>query len=219
MTIAVAALACALGLLFLETAGAADNVPASAVQPVLSWQAALNAHDVERSVSVFTDDAVVIQPRVGGLPQVFVGREEITWWLRNLVAQGVQVEVYHEPVVDRGRATWVGTLSVDAYRGLGVEAAETVSEAVLRGGQISSLTTVLTVEGAKQLHAAPLASVTSVSTASSAGPSSESTQSMALVVSTLASATGGFGIGLLLGRRVRRVGASAASVRSNPLRV
>jgi hypothetical protein len=207
MMFTVAALALALRLLVADIAADVPEQGASAVQPVLSWQTALNAHDVERSVSVFSEDAVVIQPKVGGLPQVFVGRDEITWWVRNLVAQGVQVELLHEPRLDGDRVAWVGTLSVDAYRGLGVPYTETASEAVLSDGQISSLTTVLTPAGAKQLHRAP-------------GVPGTAGASAMLGVSTIAAASGGFGIGLLLGRRAVRASARTSPVRGkNPLRV
>ena len=49
----------------------------------------MNAYDVESSTDLFADDAVVIQPHVGGLPQIYLGQEQIRWWLRNLVAQHV----------------------------------------------------------------------------------------------------------------------------------
>src|SRR5206468_3944977 len=57
--------------------------------PATQLRAALNASDVDSALHLFASDAVVIQPRIGGFPQIYVGQEQIRWWLRNLVTQHV----------------------------------------------------------------------------------------------------------------------------------
>jgi hypothetical protein len=49
---------------------AAHHSPAHAVE---AFHRAINAQDIEVGVETFAEDAVVIQPRMGGLPQTYVG--------------------------------------------------------------------------------------------------------------------------------------------------
>jgi ketosteroid isomerase-like protein len=127
------------------------------VQAVEALHAALNAADVERSSALFTDDAVVIQPRIGGMPQAYVGQEQIRWWLRNLAAQHAQWTVAQPArVVDPVTLEWIDSFSLDAYRELGLDSVEIRSDVVLAAdGRIASLTTVLSPAAARSVQIAP----------------------------------------------------------------
>jgi hypothetical protein len=120
-------------------------------QAVDALHTAINGSDVDSSSNLFADDAVVIQPRIGGLPQVYVGQEQIRWWLRNLAAQHTQWNVV-EParVVSPNDLQWSDALSLDTFSELGLGSVEVNSELVLAAdGRIESLTTVLTPASAR----------------------------------------------------------------------
>jgi hypothetical protein len=103
------------------------------------------------------DDAVVIQPRVGGLPQVAVGSAQINWWLSNLVQQHVRWGEDSIPDVVGNRAYWTHDFGVDAFRQLGTALVEVDSQIVLTDdGRIESLRTSLTPTGARALQSATL---------------------------------------------------------------
>ena len=109
------------------------------------WHTAVNAYDIDASASLFADDAVVVQPRVGGLPQIYVGLEQIRWWHRGLVGQHVHFELVGAPLRAGTHVRWIDHFSVDAYRDLGLEAIDIESDAVLaQDGRIRSLVSVLT---------------------------------------------------------------------------
>lgn len=132
----------------------ADGDPSA--QVVETWHAAVNDYDVDRSVSLFADDAVVVQPRVGGLPQTYVGQEQIRWWQRRLVGQHVHIELAGTPRLAGTHLRWTDHFSVDAFRDLGLDAIDIDSDAVLAlNGRIQSLISVLTPEAARSLQAAP----------------------------------------------------------------
>jgi ketosteroid isomerase-like protein len=149
------ALFAALALwLALPAVGQAQGLSPQAVDAL---HAALNAADVERGSELFADDAVVIQPRIGGLPQIYVGQEQIRWWLRNLVAQHAQWSVAQPArTVGAGTFEWTDGFSVDAFRQLGLESVEVKSNAVLAAdGRITELTTVLSAAAARSIQLAP----------------------------------------------------------------
>jgi hypothetical protein len=128
----------------------------AADSPVDTLHASLNAYDVEGSLSAFASDAVVIQPRIGGLPPIYVGREQIRWWLRNLAAQHAQFGRSVSPEANGAHVRWSEFLSVDAFRQIGLASVEVESDVVLDdGGRIESLTTVLTPRGARDIQSAP----------------------------------------------------------------
>jgi hypothetical protein len=136
----------------------AASAPAAlaADAPVDTLHASLNAYDVEGSLSMFAADAVVIQPRIGGLPQIYVGREQIRWWLRNLAAQHAQFSRSVSPEADGAHVRWSESLSVDAFRQIGLASVEVESDVVLDdSGRIDSLTTVLTPRSARDVQTAP----------------------------------------------------------------
>ena len=105
---------------------------------------------------MFAEDAVVIQPRIGGLPQIYVGHRQLRWWLGSLAAQHAQYGQLAVPWTQGERLRWVDTFRVDAFSQLGLAAVELESEAVLsEDGLIASLTTVLTPTSARMVQQAP----------------------------------------------------------------
>jgi hypothetical protein len=145
----------ALAIRLLAAANAfAAGEPSSEI--ATTFQASINAHDVEGAASLFADNAIVMQPRMGGLPQTYVGRDEIRWWLRNLAAQNVHLDVAASPRLTDSHLQWSNTLTLDAFRELGPEPLAVESDAVLSSdGRIESLQMTLTPDSARRLHLAP----------------------------------------------------------------
>ncbi len=151
-SIRLVALVAALQLAAAYALAQEDSSP----ELVERWHNAVNAYDVERSASLFADDAVVVQPRVGGLPQIYVGLEQIQWWHRGLVGQHVQFQLVGAPRRAGTHVRWTDHFSVDAFRDLGLDAIDIDSDAVLaQDGHIQSLISVLTPEAARSLQSAP----------------------------------------------------------------
>jgi ketosteroid isomerase-like protein len=149
-------LALASGLAALPASAFATSERAPA-ETVTALCAALDAGDVDQASRLFADDAVVIQPRVGGLPQVAVGSAQINWWLSNLVQQHVRWGEDSIPDVVGNRAYWTHDFGVDAFRQLGTALVEVDSQIVLTDdGRIESLRTSLTPTGARALQSATL---------------------------------------------------------------
>lgn len=118
----------------------------------LALQAAINSGDVERGESYFAPNAVVIQPRIGGMPQIYVGRDQIRWWLTSMTAQHAYVESIGEPELSRGHVHWPETLSIDAFRQMGMDRVVLDTDVRLTNSeQIESLTTILTPGAAREL--------------------------------------------------------------------
>jgi hypothetical protein len=152
----VLALAAALPLALHLAAACVFADEDSSGQMVDTLHAAVNAYDVDRTVGLFADDAVVVQPRIGGLPQVYVGQDQIRWWQRRLVGQHVHIELAGVPRLAGTHVRWTDHFSVDAFRDLGLEVIDIDSDAVLSlNGRIQSLIGVLTPEAARSLQAAP----------------------------------------------------------------
>jgi hypothetical protein len=148
--------------LTLHIAASAPAVLA-ADSAVDTLRTSLNAYDVEGSLAVFAADAVVIQPRIGGLPQIYVGREQIRWWLRNLAVQHAQFGRSVSSEANGAHVRWSEALSVDAFRQIGLASVEVESDVVLdEAGRIDSLTTVLTPRSARDIQSAPAAGLAEV---------------------------------------------------------
>jgi len=138
----------AVGLLAPVRVTANERAP----WPVEELHAAINNHDVEGSLVLFADDGLVFHPRVGGGPDIFIGRDEIRWWMQRLSDQNARLEQVDEPVLVDGHMRWTMLLALDAYRSLAIESIETRSDAIVEGGRIQSLTIVPTPAGARRLH-------------------------------------------------------------------
>jgi len=128
----------------------------SPAQAVDTLHASLNAYDVDGSVAVFAQVSFVIQLRLVGLTQTYVGREQVRWWLRNLAAQHAQFGWSLSPEAQGAHVRWSEFLSVDAFRQMGLVSVEVASDVVLDDvGRIESLTTVLTPRSARDIQRAP----------------------------------------------------------------
>src|SRR4051794_23738180 len=91
----------------------------------------VNQRDVGQADALFAQDAVVIQPPLGGLAQVYVGRAQIQVWLRDLAAQNAHLEFTGPAVEIDGRIRWPGTLAADAFSELGLTHVEVITEVIL----------------------------------------------------------------------------------------
>jgi hypothetical protein len=148
-----------LALRLLAPAGSFAAADASAPSIEL-LHAAINAYDLdlEPSAHLFAEDAVVIQPRLAGLPQIYVGEAQIRWWMRSLATQHVHVSLAAQPDFQYlgNHVRWLDTLSGDAFRELGLESIEVQSDAVLNSDRrIESLTTVFTPQAARSIQLPP----------------------------------------------------------------
>ncbi len=146
----------ALAVRLFATASAFSAVDLPPAQPVAAFEAAFNAWDVEASAQLFSDDAVVIQPRVGGLPEIYVGQPQVRWWLSGMAAQHVHLAPSSSPRFDGDTVRWSEDLSVDVFRELGMDAVPVESDVVLtQDGHIQSLRIALTPQAARAIQAAP----------------------------------------------------------------
>jgi hypothetical protein len=113
-----ASLALAVSVLALGRPGlAADDAVGPSVEAV---QAAVNAENVGASAKTFADDAVVIVPRLGGLPQIYVGLGRLRWWLSSLAAQHAHLVRTGWPRLDGNHVRWSDAFSADAFRQIGL---------------------------------------------------------------------------------------------------
>jgi hypothetical protein len=151
---AVSALLLGVLLILPAVVAAASASPAQTVDTLHS---AINTNDLESSIAMFADDAVVIQPRVGALPQIYVGHDQISWWLRNLVAQHARWTLSEEPRFVGNHVRWSDVLNMDAFREQGLPSVAVDNDVVLNDEQrIESLTTVLTPQAARTVQLAPV---------------------------------------------------------------
>ena len=121
---------------------------ADPVSVVKDYDAAWNAHDVERVMAFFADDAVVrMEPappdEYGG---VYVGKEQIRAGVVEPLMPGFHVESRDHQVAGHqegvgDRVIWASTVSGDFFRQMGAEPpVEAAAEAVVQGGKIRSFT-------------------------------------------------------------------------------
>jgi len=118
---------------------------------ILAFNDAVNAHDVDAALAFFADDAVAT---VGG-PPPNVGKEQIRTWLQADIADNIHVESRNYQVVG-DKVTWIGKVSVDSLRNIGVSFIEGPAEAVVQGGKIKSFTYILNQESLAKLEAFPV---------------------------------------------------------------
>ncbi|HEY1298616.1 MAG TPA: hypothetical protein VGJ60_36510 [Chloroflexota bacterium] len=117
---------------------------------------AINAYDLDASAALFSDDAVVIEPHIAGLPELYVGSTQIRWWLRNLFAQHVHLAMRREPRAGAPDIPFSEMFSVDAYRQLGLTEVMIESDVVLDvDSRISSLSMTLSPDAARAIQGAP----------------------------------------------------------------
>lgn len=144
---------------------------------IAALDAALNAHNVDGALHLFTDNAIVRDGAretyswlitSGGTNEVaptcrvladapsclYAGPTQIQEWLQQLVLENVQVETTGNYSVIAENVTWTLAVSIDAYRALSIAPLLETANASLKDGKIQSLILQLTTESTAKLSAA-----------------------------------------------------------------
>jgi hypothetical protein len=144
---------------------------------IAAFDAALNAHNVDGALHLFTDNAIVRDSAretytwlisSGGTNEVaptckvfgdspsclYEGPTQIQEWLQQLVLENVQVETTGNYSVIAENVTWTLAVSIEPYRGLNIAPLLETARASLRDGKIQSLILELTTESTAKLSAA-----------------------------------------------------------------
>jgi hypothetical protein len=144
-------------LLWLATlllASPGDVAAADETLPIDALRTALNAADIDAASALFSDDAVVIQPRIGGLPQLYAGQQQLRWWLAGLAQQHASFGESPPAALVGGHYRWPSQMGVDALRQLGLETVDVESDITLAAdGRIDALIIVYTPGAARRLLA------------------------------------------------------------------
>jgi len=124
-------------------------------EKVLTAEAdALNAGDVDATMALFTDDAIVkILPIEASPPGTFIGAEQVRFFMENLVAMNFKIQneilqVFGDIAVTRGK-TWM-----DPTIQLGIAPMEMINIYHIEDGKIKGFVCVLTDESVAKLKAA-----------------------------------------------------------------
>lgn len=124
--------------------------------------AALNAHDANAALALFTDDAVVkILPEdvLGGV--IANGKEQVRVWLQGVVLDDIRVQALSSFQVLGNNVTWTESFFIYQYEDIGGGAESGVvgtAEAVVQEDKIRSFTLVFSPESVTKLRSAPLSS-------------------------------------------------------------
>jgi hypothetical protein len=146
---------------------------------IATFDAALNAHNVDGALHLFTDNAIVRdgaretytwltnanQPSNAAAPTCrwlgdsptcnYDGPTQIQEWLQQLtLAENIQVQATGNYLAIAENVTWTLAVSIDAYRSLNVAPLLETARASLRDGKIQSLVLELTTESTAKLEAA-----------------------------------------------------------------
>jgi hypothetical protein len=134
---------------------------------VAAFEVAVNTHNVAVALSLFTDDAVVVDPSniacwagpLGIRCQPIAGAyysatTQIRGWLQVLVAENIQVKEIGALESTGNNVTWTWEVSVDEYRRLNVAPLVGTGEATVQGNLIKYLNFVLSAESEQRLQAA-----------------------------------------------------------------
>ena len=121
------------------------------VRVVKEFESSWNAHDDEGVLALFTDDAVVrIDPALPDEPKAYTGKEEIRDFVRrHLPGSQVESRDYQAAGHQEGvgeRVIWETFVSSERFGDLGVDPAEGMAEAILKGSEIESFTLSLSQE-------------------------------------------------------------------------
>jgi hypothetical protein len=134
--------------------GLEDPDPSVSGDPVAvidEFHAMWNTHHLDRVLSFFTDDAVIIMVRSPReAPASYRGKAAIQNFVRAYLARShVHARSHHR--VATNRLVWMSRVSADWLRRLGVDWIEWKAEAVIRGGKIAVSTVTLTSESVAKL--------------------------------------------------------------------
>ena len=120
---------------------------------IKAYDAHWNANDVEGTLAAFTDDAVVtLNPPPPGQPAVSQGKAAVRQFIEaNIPGFHVESRDYQ---VHGDSARWLGRLSNDGFRQLGLADLEIVTEATFRGDKVAAFTVTFTPAALEQIMAA-----------------------------------------------------------------
>jgi len=141
-----------------------SQVRQDAISVIADFDSALNAHNPDAALALFSDGAVVsdlsniaclsgtnlASPPCGG-EKVFTTTVQIRGWLEQLVKEGIQVKEMGNYRVMAANVTWDLEVTVDEYRRLDVAPLVANAMAVVQDGKIKSLTISLDQESTKKL--------------------------------------------------------------------
>ena len=144
--------------------GGHGQVGQDAISVIADFDSALNAHNPDAALALFSDGAVVsdlsniaclsgtnlASPPCGG-EKVFTTTVQIRGWLEQLVKEGIQVKEMGNYRVMAANVTWDLEVTVDEYRRLDVAPLVANAMAVVQDGKIKSLTISLDQESTKKL--------------------------------------------------------------------
>jgi hypothetical protein len=117
---------------------------------IQDFDAAWNAHDLDRALSFFTDDAVVrLVPAPPGEGE-YAGKAQIREWAQGLMT-GFQV-ASSDHQLSGDRITWRFRVSSDAFRSMGIDPVEGTSEATLQGDRLRSFTVTFSPETVSKMQ-------------------------------------------------------------------
>ncbi len=135
---------------------------------VAAFEAAVNTHNVAAAVSLFTDDAVVLDPSniaclygaigvrcepSGGMT-LYTSKAQIRGWLQLLADENVQVKEIGVAQSNGNNVTWTWEVSVDEYRRLNVAPLVGTGEATVQGNLTKYLKFALSADSELKLQAA-----------------------------------------------------------------
>jgi LPXTG-motif cell wall-anchored protein len=115
---------------------------------VAAFDAALNAGNVEATLALFADDAVVRTQSA-----TYTGRQQLRGLFTELVGDHFQFESSNSRVVG-DTETHAAKVSRDAWRRLGIAPLDATAEVVVQSGKIRSFTVTYTPESLARLQAA-----------------------------------------------------------------
>lgn len=125
--------------------------PSTVIQ---SFDAAWNAHDVERALKFFTEDAVIrfMYPAPYPEPDTYTGKEEIRQLLEGFFRDNYRVQSY-DYEVSLNQLTWKYRAASERFRQLGLDEADGSSGAAFESGKIKRLTIAFSPDTTARLAA------------------------------------------------------------------
>ena len=111
--------------------------------------AAVNAGDLDRVMSYFADDAMVVNDGT-----TFTGKDQVRVFIKGALDDHIQTSYVGPLRVEGEKVTWLERDSADSLRQLGIATADSTGEAMVQGGKIKSIIFTTTPESAAQVQAA-----------------------------------------------------------------
>ena len=120
---------------------------ASIDEMVNAFVAGLNAHEVDRVTSMFSDDATVVLA-TGTLH----GKDQIKAWQQELADGHFSIEVTGPLNMFGSKASFDVTVGLDTFRQLGLASLDGTDEMAVEDGKITSFTFTFTPESLARLQ-------------------------------------------------------------------